>query len=118
MPALETPASAKPSKVPAKPLPVSKAAIKTREVVYPELGASFFVGDKPITEALAKKMLKWESEKELASRMMAENKDLTEDMCKFKSLKDEKGKDAPIDPLFKDEESNWIVCWNNLLNRP
>ena len=102
----KTPAKVPIKKVAAPPSTASQVLAK-REVVYPELQASLFVGEKIITETLAKKILKWETEKEFQARMMAAHKDTTEETWAFKE-----------DYLLKDEEGNKVRCWNVVNNRP
>jgi hypothetical protein len=112
MPKLETENGKAPAK---KPAPV-KASSKPRPIIYPTRESMMCVGEKVLGEALAKKILKWETEKEFSARMIAGNKDLTEEACaKIFRENDEYG--APAF-LLKDEEGNQVRCWNNWGNRP
>lgn len=122
-PATEAPKPAQPAK-PAKeaakknvPTPNSKAHTakgEERKTVYPDLKAALFVADGaadgakgPITEEVAKKMLKWETEADFAKRLIAANPDLKPEQCLFGD-----------DFILRDEEGAKVRCWNNVGNRP
>lgn len=105
-------------KVPAKVKapPAAKPSGKPRPIVYAERQSKLCIGADVLSEATAKKILKWETEKEFAAREMAKNKELTEEAC-AKIFRDPDEYGAPAF-ILKDEENNWVRCWMNWGNRP
>lgn len=102
-----------PAKVKAPPAPKSD---KPRPIIYPKRESKLFIGAEALGEEMAKKILKWQTEKEFTAQEMAKNKELTEEACaKIFRMADEYGAPAFI---FKDEENNWVRCWTNWGNRP
>lgn len=121
----QAPAPATPAEQPAEP----KAAPKGRKpkvvlqatqrpIVYKEIKATLFLAGSekgPITAALAKKLMGWETEKEFAARLMQGNPELTEDACKF----DKKTADGQtVNSFCENVAGEKVACWNNVGNRP
>lgn len=99
------------SKKPSLPPPEPKNQDNDRPILYPEVTCqlcdSSAGGVGPITVALAKELLGWESEKEYKARMVKENPGLKEESVKY---------DEAF--LLKDEEAQKVRCWHNTENRP
>ncbi len=105
------PAAAPPPPVIQPPATVEVAevpAVEQREVIYPTVTAEICMGDNAITVDTMKMLLGWESERDYAARMMAENPGLKADdpLCKYGDLY-----------LLTDEEGAKVRCWQNLDNR-
>lgn len=89
------------------PAKAEEQAAPERAVVYTSVEAEVCVGDKAITEKMAKQLLGWETEKEYQVRMTAANPGTKAEAWTYGEVY-----------MLKDEEGNKVRCWHNLDNRP